>query len=293
MPRTAPDGTASVSSWISSSNSDFAPFRARFSHPAHQASWKMGSVHFPTSGANPKTWRLRLAALALAATATAATAGDWLQFRGPNGSGVSTEKNLPSEWSADKNVAWKAKVPGVAWSSPIIVGDKVIVTTAVADGQPKPGGGFGGGGGGGTLFAVKAGATGDISPAAGETASDGVVWSVPRAMPSAASPLPDEGYVYTFDRNGGTASGFDAKTGKAEYTKERISNARAVWASPWAYGGQVFVLDESGATHVLKAGPEFEMLRTNALGRETYWSSPSVAGGNVFIRGVDSLTCIK
>ena len=79
------------------------------------------------------TWRIRLAAIALAATATAATAGDWLQFRGPNGTGVSTEKNLPSEWSADKNVAWKAKVPGVAWSSPIIVGDKVIVTTAIAD----------------------------------------------------------------------------------------------------------------------------------------------------------------
>ena len=112
-------------------------------------------------------------------------------------------------------------------------------------------------------------------------------------MPAAASPLLYDGHVYTFDRNGGTVSCFNAKTGKPLYTKERISNARAVWASPWAYDGKVFVLDESGATHVIKAGGEFEMVRTNSLGRETYWSTPSVAGGNVFIRGVDSLYCIK
>ena len=138
------------------------------------------------------TWRFRLAALAVIAAAADVPAGDWLQFRGPNGTGVSTEKNLPGEWSATTNVAWKAAVPGVAWSCPLVIGDKVIVTTAVADGQPKPGagGGFGGGGGGGrpgggggggrgpnsgTLFAVKAGATGDITPKANESKSDGVL----------------------------------------------------------------------------------------------------------------------
>ena len=69
------------------------------------------------------TWRIRMAGLVVAATALSATAGDWLQFRGPNGTGVSTDKGLPEIWSADKTVAWKVKVPGVAWSSPLVIGD--------------------------------------------------------------------------------------------------------------------------------------------------------------------------
>jgi outer membrane protein assembly factor BamB len=81
----------------------------------------------------------------------AARAGDWPQFRGPGGSGQSDESKLPVTWGVDKNVLWKVKVPGVAWSSPIVWGDKVFVTTAITDKQEKPkpfafgGGGFGGG----------------------------------------------------------------------------------------------------------------------------------------------------
>ena len=89
------------------------------------------------------------ATLLLTGAVLPAHAADWPQFLGPNGSAVSTEKGLPAEWAADKNVAWSAKVPGYAWSSPIVVGDKVFVTTAVADKQAKPSGGRGGGGGGG------------------------------------------------------------------------------------------------------------------------------------------------
>ena len=78
----------------------------------------------------------------LAAGLIAAAAGggaDWPQFRGPAGSGVAADK-LPTEWSADRHIAWKATVPGVGWACPIVVGGKVFVATAVADGQPKPGG---------------------------------------------------------------------------------------------------------------------------------------------------------
>ena len=73
--------------------------------------------------------------------------GDWTQFRGPNNSGVAVESQAPGEWGSDKNLAWKEKVPGYGWSSPIVVGDKIIVTTAVSDKQTRPkafgGGGFG------------------------------------------------------------------------------------------------------------------------------------------------------
>lgn len=438
--------------------------------------------------------------------ATSSRAEDWPQFRGPAGTGVVTDAKPPAEWSADKNVSWKVAVSGVAWSCPIVVGDKVFVTTAFSEGQPKPksggggkgGGGFGkasapketyqfkivcleratgktawekvvkearptipthgsntyasetpvsdgervyayfgmtglfcydltgkevwkkdlgsyammagwgtasspvlagdklviqcdneeksflvafdkktgteawkverrersgwatpfvwktkdrtdivvsgaqairgynpadgkvvwtldvgggqssasptgdaerlyvgvgqGGGGpggpkggnsrAGTLFAVKAGAKGDITPKAGEATSEGVAWSAGRVWPAAASPLVYDGFVYTLDRNGGTISCLDAKTGKAAYTKERIPGAGAFWASPWAADGQIFCLDETGTTHVLKAGGEFDVVRTNKLGRDTYWATPAAANGALFIRSVDSLYCV-
>jgi outer membrane protein assembly factor BamB len=78
----------------------------------------------------------------------AAQAGDWPQFRGTNGAGVSPEKGLADEWGPDKNVAWKVEVPGVGWASPVVWGDKIFVTTAVTDKQPRPKP-FGGGPGGG------------------------------------------------------------------------------------------------------------------------------------------------
>jgi outer membrane protein assembly factor BamB len=79
----------------------------------------------------------------------AARGDEWPQFRGPNGSATSTAKQFPAQWSADKNIAWKTKLPGYGWSSPIVWGDKVFLTTAVSDKQRKPAAGFGGGGPGG------------------------------------------------------------------------------------------------------------------------------------------------
>src|SRR5262245_42714838 len=82
-------------------------------------------------------------AVLLPVLASTTQADDWPQFRGPGGTGI-VAGNLPTEWSADKNVTWKANVDGVAWSCPIIIGDKVILTTAYSKGQPKPKAGFGG-----------------------------------------------------------------------------------------------------------------------------------------------------
>ena len=76
---------------------------------------------------------------------TLAGADEWPQFRGPGGAGVATGSRLPEEWSANKNVIWKATIPGYGWSCPIVWGDRVFVTTAVSDRQKKPGGGGGGG----------------------------------------------------------------------------------------------------------------------------------------------------
>jgi len=60
-----------------------------------------------------------------------AHAGDWPEFRGPTGQGLLLTGTLPTTWSKDKNVVWKQKIPGKGWSSPIVAGGRVYVTTAV------------------------------------------------------------------------------------------------------------------------------------------------------------------
>lgn len=60
---------------------------------------------------------------------------DWPQFRGPTGQGVSDERNLPLTWSETKNVRWKTAVPGRGWSSPVIQGDRIWLTTATEEGH--------------------------------------------------------------------------------------------------------------------------------------------------------------
>jgi outer membrane protein assembly factor BamB len=58
-------------------------------------------------------------------------ADDWPEFRGPTGQGIAPQGHYPVEWSASKNVAWRKKIPGKGWSSPIVNGGVIYLTTAV------------------------------------------------------------------------------------------------------------------------------------------------------------------
>ena len=62
------------------------------------------------------------------------SAENWTRFRGPNGQGVSSEVKLPVTWSADDKIAWKTRIPGEGWSSPIVYKQYVFLTTATEDG---------------------------------------------------------------------------------------------------------------------------------------------------------------
>lgn len=73
--------------------------------------------------------------LALVATCNGSHANDWWQFRGPGSNGMVQDLKLPEVWGTDSNIKWKAAVPGEGWSAPIVVGQKVFVTTAVSTGQ--------------------------------------------------------------------------------------------------------------------------------------------------------------
>lgn len=61
--------------------------------------------------------------------------GDWPQFRGPNADGHADTTATPTEWSDTKHVAWKSAIPGLGWSSPSVVGDRIYLTTAVPAGE--------------------------------------------------------------------------------------------------------------------------------------------------------------
>lgn len=54
--------------------------------------------------------------------------GDWPQFRGSNGDGISTDGPIPTKWDAAANLKWKADLPGKGSSSPIVLGDRIFVT---------------------------------------------------------------------------------------------------------------------------------------------------------------------
>ena len=60
---------------------------------------------------------------------------DWPQFRGPTGQGLSDERGLPLTWSETTNVRWKVAIPGKGWSSPVIQGDRIWLTTATEEGR--------------------------------------------------------------------------------------------------------------------------------------------------------------
>ncbi len=79
-----------------------------------------------------------LTLLALGWLSTVALAENWPQFRGPTGQGHANVTDVPAAFSDSKNVAWKAEIPGQGWSSPVIWGDQIWLTTAKVDEVPNP-----------------------------------------------------------------------------------------------------------------------------------------------------------
>ena len=64
----------------------------------------------------------------------ASTNGNWPTFRGQHAAGVLDEQDLPDEWNGESlhNIKWKRRIPGLAHASPIIWGDRLIVTSAIS-----------------------------------------------------------------------------------------------------------------------------------------------------------------
>ncbi len=135
----------------------------------------------------------------------------------------------------------------------------------------------------GPLYAIRPGASGDISLKAGETQNASIAWSQERG--SGIHP----NYLISDDRlfvlyDAGLLICFSAKTGETVFPRQRLSTGGGrFYASPWAYNGNLFLLNEDGTTWVVKDGPAFELVRKNKLD-DLAWATPAIARGSLFIR---------
>ena len=77
----------------------------------------------------------RVAVLLTITAALSSTAGNWPGWRGPDGTGASSEKNLSIKWSTNENVRWSVDLPDRGNSSPIVWGNRVFVAPGCAEGR--------------------------------------------------------------------------------------------------------------------------------------------------------------
>src|SRR5581483_3292257 len=172
----------------------------------------------------------------LAAEARAADDLNWPEFRGPRGDGVSTSTGLPLTWSETNHVKWKTAIKGRGWSSPVIWGKQVWVSSATPDGHE--------------LYALC------VDRETGKILIDEKLFDIEKpqyAHPfnSYASPTPviEEGRIYVTFGSPGTAC-VDTKTGKVLWDRRDLecNHYRAAGSSLMLDNGRLY-LDFDGSDH--------------------------------------------
>ncbi len=170
----------------------------------------------------------------LSALARAGAADNWPQFRGPTGDGRSDAKGLPLTWSETENVKWKVPIHDKGWSSPVIWGDQLWLTTATEDGKQ--------------LFVLT------LDKNSGKVLRDVKLFEATqpelwKRYNSYASPTPviEEGRVYVTFGEAGTAC-LDTKTGKVLWERRdlRCNHYRGAGSSPILFGN-LLILQFDGA----------------------------------------------
>jgi outer membrane protein assembly factor BamB len=138
------------------------------------------------------------------------------------------------------------------------------------------------------VYAIRPGASGDISLKKGEQSNEFISWYQPQAGPYNPSPIIYGDIYYTL-KDRGFFTAHDAKTGKEIYGNQRIDPQTAAFtSSPWAYNGKIFVLSEDGDTYVIQAGQEFKVVGKNSLD-EMCMATPAIARNSLIIRTASKL----
>ncbi len=155
--------------------------------------------------------------------------------------------------------------------NPVHIGDMVLVMSGFRD--PN-------------LMGIKLGRTGDL------TGTDAIVWTNQKGNSYTPSPVLHDGKYY-FLTDQGMISCFDAKTGKPYYQQQRLPKPYNFKASPVGAAGKLYLASENEDVIVLRMGEEFEVLSVNTMKDEFFVASPAIAGGEIFLRGKNTLYCIR
>ncbi|MEP7271135.1 MAG: PQQ-binding-like beta-propeller repeat protein [Acidobacteriota bacterium] len=159
--------------------------------------------------------------------------------------------------------------PEVTATTPILANDLIIICNSYRPNQP--------------LYAIKPGATGDISLKEGQEANDFVAWSKQRGGSYMPTPLSYGEHLYV-NANQGVLTVYDSKTGTRVYQQRIGEKGGAYSASPVASGGKVYLTSEDGEVFVVKAGAKYELISTNPIG-EVLMATPAISDGVIIVRG--------
>ena len=158
----------------------------------------------------------------------------------------------------------------IATPTPFVAHDLIFVTNGYRPIQP--------------IYAIRPGASGDLTLKDGKESSDYVAWSKQRGGPYMPTPLVYGDLFYTCS-NQGVLTAYNAKTGERAYQERLGGKGGAFTASPVASDGKIYLSSEDGDVFVVKAGPKYELLATNPVG-EVMMATPAISDGMVIVRGI-------
>jgi outer membrane protein assembly factor BamB len=160
--------------------------------------------------------------------------------------------------------------------TPIVGPGVIIVTNGYRGVQP--------------IFAIKPGASGDITLKGDATTNEFIAWSTNRGGPYIPTPVIYGDLLYVLAINGVLAA-YDVKTGQRVY-QERVAGGGSFSASPVAADGKLYLTSEDGDVFVVRAGPKYELLATNPMS-QVIMATPAIANGVIFIRGLKDVFAIE
>lgn len=142
----------------------------------------------------------------------------------------------------------------------------------------------------GSLYSVRAGATGDITPDTISLKSDGVDWYLRATGTGNPSPVLHKGLIYLLAGNGKNLTCIDAVSGETVYNQV-LEKVAACWATPWVYKDNIYITDEKGFTFIVKTGEQFELLSQNRL-NDKFWASAALSTGAYVFKGAKKVWCV-
>lgn len=173
------------------------------------------------------------------------------------------------------------EMSGNAIPTPFTHNDLLYVCSGHVMGKAKP------------IVAVKPGAQGDITPDKGSDKSSFVAWRQKAAAPYQPTPVLYQDRIYVLLDTGLMAC-YDAGNGTELFGKTRIPNGRSFTASPWAFDGKIFCLNEDGVTFVIRASEEFELLYENKLAEDDMClATPAPVSNKLLIRTSARVYCLQ